>query len=136
MTGKRFTYLNTSKNHYIGSFFCNGVPLTNKEVVDLLNENEELKQEYQKLKHRHSLLYDVCIDAECDRDSYRKDIVSLEKENKQLKKENKRLKRSIAPSVVVDANTIAETIATCRGITVEEYLEEVEKEYRKEGEKE
>jgi hypothetical protein len=50
MTEKRFTYLVASKNHYIGSFFCNGVPLTNKEVVDLLNENEQLKKENQKLK--------------------------------------------------------------------------------------
>ena len=46
---------------------------------ELLKENEQLKQAY------HSLLHDVCIDAECDRDSYRKDIASLEKENEQLK---------------------------------------------------
>ena len=53
---------------------------------ELLKENEQLKQAYAQLKHRHSLLHDVCIDAECDRDSYRKDIASLEKENEQLKK--------------------------------------------------
>ena len=52
---------------------------------ELLKENEQLKQAYAQLKHRHSLLHDVCIDAECDRDSYRKDIASLEKENEQLK---------------------------------------------------
>ena len=52
---------------------------------ELLKENEQLKQAYTQLKHRHSLLHDVCIDAECDRDSYRKDIASLEKENEQLK---------------------------------------------------
>ena len=54
---------------------------------ELLKENEELKQAYTQLKHRHSLLHDECIDAECDRDSYRKDIVSLEKENEQLKEQ-------------------------------------------------
>lgn len=45
MTQKRFTYLDTSRNKYIGSFFCNGIPLTNLEVVDLLNENEHLKKQ-------------------------------------------------------------------------------------------
>ena len=55
---------------------------------ELLKENEQLKQAYTQLKHRHSLLHDVCIDAECDRDSYRKDIVSLEEENEQLKEQN------------------------------------------------
>ena len=79
MSKKRFTYLKASKNNYIGSFFCNDIPLTNQEVIDLLNESEQLKQAYTQLKHRHSLLHDVCLDAECDRDSYRKDIVSLEK---------------------------------------------------------
>lgn len=49
MTEKRFTYLDASKNHYIGSFFCNGAPLTNKEVVDLLNENEQLKADNNRL---------------------------------------------------------------------------------------
>ena len=52
---------------------------------ELLKENEQLKKAYTQLKHRHSLLHDVCIDAECDRDSYYKDIASLEKENEQLK---------------------------------------------------
>lgn len=55
---------------------------------ELFEENEQLKQAYTQLKHRHSLLHDVCIDAECDRDSYRKDIVSLEEENEQLKEQN------------------------------------------------
>ena len=54
---------------------------------ELLEENKQLKQAYTQLKHRHSLLHDECIDAECDRDSYRKDIASLEKENEQLKKD-------------------------------------------------
>ena len=63
MTEKRFTYLNASKNHYIGSFFCNGAPLTNKEVVDLLNENEQLKQDIENLKttlRARETLIDVC----------------------------------------------------------------------------
>lgn len=55
-------------------------------IEKLTEENEQLKQAYTQLKHRHSLLHDVCIDAECDRDSYRKDIVSLEEENKRLHK--------------------------------------------------
>ena len=55
---------------------------------ELLKENEQLKKAYAQLKHRHSLLHDVCIDAECDRDSYRKDIASLEKENEQLRTKN------------------------------------------------
>ena len=54
-------------------------------IQELGKENEQLKQEYNKLKHRHSLLHDVCIEAECDRDSYHKDVLSLEKENEQLK---------------------------------------------------
>ena len=57
---------------------------------ELEKENEQLQQAYTQLKHRHSLLHDVCIDAECDRDSYRKDIASLEKENEQLKQRNNR----------------------------------------------
>lgn len=50
MTEKRFTYLDASRNKYIGSFFCNGIPLTNSEVVDLLNENEQLKKELESFK--------------------------------------------------------------------------------------
>lgn len=51
-----------------------------------LKENERLKQEYQKLKHRHDLLHDEYVDAECERYSLKKDVESLEKENEQLKK--------------------------------------------------
>ena len=58
-----------------------------EELNALYEENERLKQAYAQLKHRHSLLHDVCI-AECDRDSYRKDIASLEKENEQLRTKN------------------------------------------------
>ena len=41
---KHYTYLDYSKDKYIGSFFCNDVMLKTNEVVELLNENEQLKQ--------------------------------------------------------------------------------------------
>ena len=56
MTEKQYTYLNASKCNSIGSFFCNGISLTNEEVVDLLNENEQLKNENQKLDEKICLL--------------------------------------------------------------------------------
>ena len=59
--------------------------LMEKEIERLSEENDKLKQSYIQLKHRHSLLHDVCLDAECDRDGYHKDVLSLEKENEQLK---------------------------------------------------
>jgi hypothetical protein len=73
-----------------------GDALSSEEIVNILNEqhetiqilkvkNNKLKQAYIQLKHRHSLLHDEYVDAECDRYSYRKDIESLEKENEQLK---------------------------------------------------
>ena len=107
--------MNAKRFIYIDGFEDNGEYITPYHVVELLNEqhetiqrlkqnidellsinveeellkeNEELKQAYAHLKHRHSLLHDVCIDAECDRDSYRKDIASLEKENEQLRTKN------------------------------------------------
>lgn len=79
MTEKRFTYLNASKNHYISSFFCNEVPLTNKEVVDLLNalheENEEFKSALKELKE--------IGDYQADR------IKELDEENGKLKEDLK-----------------------------------------------
>lgn len=63
--------------------------ISSNELVKILNElheeSEQLKQEYQKLKHRHSLLHDECVDIECERYSLKKDVESLEKENEQLK---------------------------------------------------
>ena len=51
---KRYTYLDYSKNKYIGSFFCNGVILKNNGVVYRLNEQDnrikELEKENEKLK--------------------------------------------------------------------------------------
>lgn len=63
-----------------------------KSYEQLEKDNKRLKQIYSQLKHRHNLLHDECVDAECDRDSYRKDIESLEKENEQLKWGNENLK--------------------------------------------
>ena len=45
---KRYTYLDYSKDKYIGSFFCNGVILKNNEVVDILKEQEERIKELEK----------------------------------------------------------------------------------------
>ena len=59
----------------------NGLDAKNKQ---LKQENEQLKQADQTLKHRHSLLHDECLEAECDRDSLKKDVISLEKENENL----------------------------------------------------
>lgn len=61
----------------------------------LIDENEQLKKEYQKLKHRHSLLHDECLDLECERDSLKKDVNSLEEENEQLKQRLNDLKHEI-----------------------------------------
>ena len=41
---KRFTYLDYSRDGHIGSFYLNDKPITNKEVWDLLNEQEETIQ--------------------------------------------------------------------------------------------
>lgn len=64
----------------------NGLDKKNQQLKE---ENEELKEAINILKHRHSLLHDVCIEAECDRDGYHKDVISLEKENEQLKQSEK-----------------------------------------------
>ena len=100
MTKKRFVerYAGRTIKRLIGieDIETNRVCVTIEENIRLLNElndvreqlideNEQLKQAYTQLEYRHSLLHDECIDAECDRDSYRKDIASLEKENEQLK---------------------------------------------------
>lgn len=38
---KRYTYLNYSRDGHIGSFYLNDKPITNKEVCDLLNEQDK-----------------------------------------------------------------------------------------------
>ena len=83
--------LETKNNAYLQD-----IEVFKEENTALKLDNEQLKQAYIRLKHRHSLLHDVCIDAECDRDSYRKDVASLEKENEQLKKRLIKLKEENA----------------------------------------
>ena len=80
----------------------NGIRTENEAewLCDLLNklncENEQLKQLYTELKYRHSLLHDMCIEVECDRDRYQNDVFSLEKENEQLKSQREDFKRALA----------------------------------------
>lgn len=64
MTAKRFTYLNASKNKYIGSFFCNNIPLTNDEVINYLNELVEYKNNINRILQAY---YDMSkeIDTDC-----------------------------------------------------------------------
>lgn len=73
--------------------------LMEKEIERLSEENDKLKQSYIQLKHRHSLLHDVCLDAECDRDGYHKDVLSLEKENEQLKSRIKEVTELLSEEV-------------------------------------
>ena len=62
---KHYTYLNYSRDGHIGSFYLNDKPITNKEVWDLLNEQEEtineLKQrnqrQYERLKELTDLMF-------------------------------------------------------------------------------
>ena len=73
--------------------------LMEKEIERLSEENDKLKQSYIQLEHRHSLLHDVCLDAECDRDGYHKDVLSLEKENEQLKSRIKEVTELLSDEV-------------------------------------
>lgn len=76
---------------------------TYKDEISVLKDNikgleeelGELKQAYQTLKHRHSLLHDECLEVEFDRDSLKKEVISLENENKCLKKRIKVLEREV-----------------------------------------
>lgn len=53
----------------------------------LIKKNEQLEREYNKLKHRHSLLHDECLTVEHAKEGLENDIISLKKENEQLKQE-------------------------------------------------
>jgi len=89
MTEKRFI------DYFVGDTLVSiKDTVTNKrlnilQIVEVANkisdENEQLKQAYQTLKSRHSLLHDECLEIECDKNSLKKDVISLEKENKDLK---------------------------------------------------
>ena len=115
MTEKRFTF---ADGFNIVAIKDNDKIMNSKQVCNQLNEfyeeNEQLKQAYAQLRHRHSLLHDECMDTECDRDSYCKDIASLEKENEQLNNENKSFKAEIEQlkkcynNVLDEMDTLAE----------------------------
>lgn len=89
MTAKRFVNMGNDIFQY-GEWWCSAGGEHCADVIvtalnQLIEENEQLKESYTQLKHRHSLLHDVCIEAECGRDRYHKDMLSLEKENEDLK---------------------------------------------------
>lgn len=68
MIEKQYTYLNYSKDGYIGSFYENDKPLTTKEVWDRLNEQEETiqelktrnKRQYERLKEKEEYCDNIC----------------------------------------------------------------------------
>lgn len=72
---KRYTYLNYSKDGYIGSFYENDKPLTTKEVWDILNEQEK---EIKFMSDINEIHRSALLDLEYD-------IKKLKEENKQLK---------------------------------------------------
>ena len=51
---KQYTYLNYSRDGYIGSFYENDKPLTNKEVYDLLNGQEELIKRLKTIREEQT----------------------------------------------------------------------------------
>lgn len=59
----------------------------------LIKKNEQLEREYNKLKHRHSLLHDECLTVEHAKEGLEKDVLELERENAQLIQENEKLKK-------------------------------------------
>ena len=62
---KRYTYLDYSRDGHIGSFYLNDKPITNKEVWDILNEQEEtIKKQNQEILSCHDTI--VTIEELCD----------------------------------------------------------------------
>ena len=51
---KRYTYLDYSRDGHIGSFYLNDKPITNKEVWDLLNEQEELIKRLKTIREEQT----------------------------------------------------------------------------------
>ena len=115
---KRFTYLNASKSKYIGSFFCNGIPLTNEEVVDelqgLSDENFELKRKKERYKRLSEIREEEINNRiltikefinnsdgelkEALRNLFYSEVIEydLSKQYRELKKENEKLKQELA----------------------------------------
>lgn len=115
---KRFTYLNASKSKDIGSFFCNGIPLTNEEVVDelqgLSDENFELKRKKERYKRLSEIREEEINNRiltikefinnsdgelkEALRNLFYSEVIEydLSKQYRELKKENEQLKQELA----------------------------------------
>ncbi len=104
---KRYTYLNYSRDGYIGSFYENDKPMTSKEVSNILNNQEEeintlksliiddedkieeLKKENEKYKFAYNQLtsyIDANFDEYITQKKLNERIRELEKENEQLKR--------------------------------------------------
>ena len=64
-----------------------------KVSVPVIKKNEQLEREYNKLKHRHSLLHDECLTVEHAKEGLEKDVLALERENAQLIQGNEKLKK-------------------------------------------
>lgn len=80
-------------------------------------ENDQLKQEYQKLKHRHSLLHDMCCDLECDCSGLRKDVESLEAENKRLKQKCQELRNDL-----IDHSALIDMLEKAMALDIEDMI--------------
>lgn len=87
---KRYTYLNYSRDGYIGSFYENDKPLTTKEVWDILNEQKK-EIEYLETKIKENEWHWNTIDE--DRDVWHYKCNQAEEKVKELKDENKELKK-------------------------------------------
>ena len=96
MTEKRFTVpLNYSLSH--SKIQCDGEPLTNDELVRILNTNDEAFLENFNLKKENKELKKVMNELKGDfRNFINEDIVRIKKENEKLKNEIKMLKSTIA----------------------------------------
>ena len=89
---ERYTYLDYSKDGYIGSFYENGKPLTNKEVWAILNEQKK-EIEYLDTKIKENEWHWNIIDE--DRDVWHYKCNQAEEKVKELKNENEQLKQHI-----------------------------------------
>ena len=85
MTKKQFTVTNISENGMKGLFKLGNDTLSIYDVARLINElleeNEQLKENYNSLSHNNGLLYDKCNDK----------INALKKENELLKQQLRHL---------------------------------------------
>lgn len=98
------------------------------ELIPMCNKNDIWYGVFDNLEKEY-VTDKLCEDSKkvCDK------LNNLSDENEQLKSENKRLKRLTTRYHVINIEKVLPAIAECKGITVEEYLEEIEEEYTKEG---